>query len=136
MLLSILNAHNLAQAETGISPWLWILILLVVIVILIWLFTRNLPEEFPEEEKAPEVVPDDLTRIEGIGPKTQEVFQQAGIQSFQQLADASVEELDHILDEAGLQLGDPTTWPRQARLAAEEKWEELKQLQDELIGGR
>jgi len=31
---------------------------------------------------------------------------------------------------------DPTTWPQQADLAANGKWDELKVLQDELNGGR
>jgi len=31
---------------------------------------------------------------------------------------------------------DPTTWPKQAKLAADGKWDELKKLQDELDGGK
>ena len=43
-----------------------------------------------------------------------------------------------ILDAAGpsFQIHDPGTWPAQARLADQGKWEELKQLQDELKGGK
>ena len=31
---------------------------------------------------------------------------------------------------------DPTTWPQQSALAAEDKWDELNTLQDELKGGK
>ena len=51
------------------------------------------------------------------------------------LALASPEELLTIIREAGLR-GDPSTWPRQAALAASGNTEELQQYQDELQGGR
>ena len=81
---------------------------------------------------------DDLKIIEGIGPKIAEVFNDAGIVSFQDLANADVAKLREILDAAGSQFAshDPTTWPQQAELAALGKMEELKALQDELQGGR
>jgi len=31
---------------------------------------------------------------------------------------------------------DPSTWARQSKLAAADKWDQLKKLQDELNGGR
>ncbi len=81
--------------------------------------------------------PDNLKRIEGIGPKTAAILQAAGISTFAQLASASVAQLKAILVEAGLRsLVDPSTWPEQAALAAEEKWDELAALQDQLKGGR
>ncbi|AXA84442.1 50S ribosomal protein L20 [Lysobacter oculi] len=81
---------------------------------------------------------DDLKIIEGIGPKIAEVFNDAGIVSFQDLANADVAKLREILDAAGSQFAahDPTTWPQQAELAAAGKMDELKVLQDELQGGR
>ena len=81
---------------------------------------------------------DDLKIIEGIGPKIAEVFNDAGIVSFQDLANADVAKLREILDAAGSQFAahDPTTWPQQAELAALGKMDELKALQDELQGGR
>jgi predicted flap endonuclease-1-like 5' DNA nuclease len=78
---------------------------------------------------------DDLVIIEGIGPKIAKAFNKAGILTFQQLADAPVEKLRQILHDAQFP-GDPTTWPQQARLAAEGKMDELKQLQDALTAGR
>ena len=81
--------------------------------------------------------PDNLRRIEGIGPKISSVFQAVGITTFAQLAATDVSRLRQILTEAGLAaLADPSTWPEQAGLAAAGKWDALEVLQDELKGGR
>jgi predicted flap endonuclease-1-like 5' DNA nuclease len=79
---------------------------------------------------------DDLKVIEGIGPKISGILQAAGIATFGQLAATDVGALKQILAEANIRLGDPTTWPEQAALAAENKWDELTALQDSLKGGR
>lgn len=93
------------------------------------------------EEQVEAVAPverpvDNLTRIEGIGPKISSVLQAAGITTFTELADTDAEHVREILRAAGLNLADPTTWPDQARLAAAGDWEGLKRLQDNLKGGR
>ena len=80
--------------------------------------------------------PDNLKRIEGIGPTLSRVLQDAGITTFAQLADTDIGRLEQILGDAGMTLADPTTWPEQARLAAAGDWEALDALQDELKGGR
>jgi uracil permease len=80
--------------------------------------------------------PEDLTRIEGIGPKTASVLAAAGITNYAQLAQTDAVQLQAILDAANLRLGDPTTWPEQARLAAADDWPALQELQDRLQGGR
>jgi NADH-quinone oxidoreductase subunit I len=83
--------------------------------------------------------PDDLTRIEGIGPKISKALQDAGIKTFAQLADTGVDRIKEILEKADpnlLRLADPATWPKQARLAASGKWDALKTYQDRLHGGR
>lgn len=97
----------------------------------------------PKAEAAPKKAAaksakDDLKVIEGIGPKIAEVFNAAGISTFAELAGTDAAKLREILDEAGSQFAshDPTTWPQQAALAAEGKMDELKALQDELLGGR
>lgn len=82
------------------------------------------------------VEPDDLKRVEGIGPKISQVLRSSGIVSFAQLASTDVERLREILTQAGIRIADPTTWPRQARLAADGDWEALADLQDQLVGGR
>lgn len=79
---------------------------------------------------------DDLTLIEGIGPKIDKILKEAGIITFSQLAEKSPEEIKDILNRAGLRLGDPTSWPEQASLAAQGDWEGLKKLQESLKAGR
>ena len=90
----------------------------------------------PPETRTRSVAEDDLTIIEGIGPKTRSVFRAAGLTTFAQIAEANTTDLDRILDAAGLRLGDPATWPDQARLAAAGDRPGLRQLQAELKGGR
>lgn len=89
-------------------------------------------------EAAPEVPaePDDLKKIEGIGPKVASLLNENGITTFAQLAEASVEKLDEILDANKLQMMHPGSWPQQAKLAAAGDWEALEKLQEELQGGR
>lgn len=79
---------------------------------------------------------DELEAIEGIGPKIAGVLRDAGITTFAQLAATEVGALSEILQGASIRLADPATWPEQARLAADEKWDEFKALQDSLKGGR
>ena len=85
-----------------------------------------------------ETVADDLTRIEGIGKKIAALLTAENILTFKDLSKTTVKKLKGILEVAGskYQLHDPSTWPKQAKLAAAEKWEELEALQKELIGGR
>ncbi len=80
--------------------------------------------------------PDDLTRIEGIGPKISSVLGDAGIASFAGLAQADVTHLRTLLDTPNLRIADPTSWPEQAALAANDEWDELEELQDRLSAGR
>lgn len=80
---------------------------------------------------------DDLTVVEGIGPKINELLLNDGIKTFAQLAATNVSVIQAILDKAGpsFALAKPGTWPQQAALAAENRWAELKVLQDNLKGG-
>ncbi len=81
---------------------------------------------------------DDLKKIEGIGPKISELLQNNGVKTFGDLASSGVDRLKAILEEAGsrYRVHDPSTWPEQSQLAAEGKWDELKELQDRLDGGK
>ncbi|GAB3713208.1 hypothetical protein GCM10027592_52260 [Spirosoma flavus] len=81
---------------------------------------------------------DDLTKIEGIGPKIAELLNNAGITTFAQLADAQDETVQQVLTEAGprFNVHDATTWNEQAALARDGKWDELTELQDRLKGGK
>jgi predicted flap endonuclease-1-like 5' DNA nuclease len=82
--------------------------------------------EVPAEKPAPAAKaakPDDLKdrryRIEGIGPKIEELLHNAEIMSFADLAKAEVSTLKDILNAAGsrYQMHDPTSWPMQSEMA-------------------
>ena len=95
------------------------------------------PEDAPEASaETPEK--DDLTVVEGIGPKIQMLLNQYGISTYRQLAEADVAKLKEILTTAGPQLAmhDPGTWPSQANLAANDQWDTLKSVQGFLKGGK
>lgn len=80
--------------------------------------------------------PDDLVRLEGIGPKVARILNDAGITTFAALAAANPAEIQRTLSAAGLQMMNPEGWVEQARLAALGDWAGLEKLQSELKGGR
>lgn len=84
------------------------------------------------------VVKDDLTKVEGIGKKIEALLYKNKIHSYKQLSKASVKKLKEILEAGGSKFSvhNPGTWPRQAKLAAEGKWEDLELLQQHLKGGK
>ena len=102
-----------------------------LMVIVGWLTSRRDDGQVEATNEA-----DDLTSLEGIGPKVSKILNGAGIQSFADLAKADDKEVDKVLDEAGLQMMDSAGWIEQAKLAAKGDKEGLKKLQDELKGGR
>ena len=81
---------------------------------------------------------DDLKKIEGIGPKIEELLNNDGIYTYVQVIAASVERIKGILTAAGpnYAVHDPSTWGEQAELANNGNWEALDTLQEELKGGR
>jgi len=91
----------------------------------------------PVAEAVPETA-DDLKRVEGIGPKLEEILNSHDILTFSQLAATKTEDLQAILDKAGeaYRIHNPGTWPQQAQLLAEGRIEEFEKLTDELKGGR
>lgn len=80
---------------------------------------------------------DDLKKIEGVGPKAAEAMVAAGLDTFAKVAKVKPEAIATILSEASSNLAHlvTDTWPKQAKLAADGKWDELKELQDRLDGG-
>ncbi len=78
---------------------------------------------------------DSLEKIEGIGPKIAGVLNDAGVTTFAGLAKMDRDAIKEILSTVStLKSKEPRTWPQQAQLAADGKWDELKVLQDELMG--
>jgi large subunit ribosomal protein L17 len=146
-----------SKTETcGLRWWDWALIVvgLPALALILWLLRRRAEKEstpdirieitvppHPAEAITPVVAPvpaapDDLKRIEGIGPKISSALQGAGITTFAQLAAADADQLRQVLRGAGVRVADPTTWPEQAGLAAAGRWDELAALQVTLKGGR
>ena len=80
---------------------------------------------------------DDLTKIEGIGPKIAELLRGNGIDSFATLSRADVAKLWSILEKGGARfsLSNPGTWPAQAEYAMRGDWAGLKSYQDKLYVG-
>ena len=80
---------------------------------------------------------DDLEIIEGIGPKICSLFHAAGHKTFMQVSKMSIPQMSAILDAAGpnFRLANPETWAKQAGLAANNQWTDLKALQDQLTAG-
>ena len=74
---------------------------------------------------------DDLTVIEGIGPKISGMFIAKGIKTWQALSDTTVAQCKEVLDEGGnrYKIHDPASWPMQAKMAYEGKWKDLSKWQ-------
>lgn len=156
------NIMLLANKAEGVSPvgtpiWVPIVIVIILLLLFLWGLNRNSiaaetavsattdhsAHEQPSPAKETRVVeniaiaPDDLRKIEGIGPKINSVLQAAGIQTFASLAEASITDLEKIVrHDAGITIAFPDTWPQQAALARDGKWDALEKLQDDLKGGR
>lgn len=135
----------------SITLVLVILIILLALVAVSWWLTRQKPSTggptaaqlaappvgaAPASSAPPAPVSDNLVVIEGVGPKIAAVLTAAGMGTFAALADANVNGLEAILSEAKLPLAKPETWPAQAALARDGKWDELKTMQDSLKAGR
>lgn len=93
-------------------------------------------ESGPEAKKSAKKGVDDLTKIEGIGPKVAKVLKEAGITTFEELSAATAGDLQKSLNAAGLQMMNPEGWIDQAKLAAKGDWQGVAKLQKELRGGR
>ena len=93
------------------------------------------PKATPAKKAPAKAKADDLKKVEGIGPKIASKLVAAGITTFADLAKTKPAKISEIISEVrGNHVTD--TWPAQAKLAAEGKWDELKKWQDELDGGK
>jgi predicted flap endonuclease-1-like 5' DNA nuclease len=84
------------------------------------------------------VVHDDLTVVEGIGPKIAELCHGIGITTWSELAETEVSLLRTMLNDAGqrFKAHDPSSWPQQAALLAVGAWHEFAALSERVDGGR
>ena len=125
--------------NTSLAWLLWIALGFFVLMVLIgWWTSRNKGSKptVQHEAHAEEKSTDDLTKLEGIGPKVAKVLSGAGITSFADLAQADAVKVQEALNAAGMQMMNPEGWIEQAKLAAKGDMEGLAKLQDELKGGR
>ena len=81
---------------------------------------------------------DDLKIIEGIGPKIEGMFKDHGIKTWKALSDTTVAECQKVLDTGGkrYQIHDPASWPMQAKMCYEGKWDDLHKWQEEHKHGK
>ncbi len=80
----------------------------------------------------------DLKVVEGIGPKIEGMFRDAGIETWQKLADTNVANCQKILDGGGTRykIHDPASWPMQAKMCYEGKWTALLRWQEKHKAGK
>jgi len=119
------------------------LILVAIVLILIFFLKAGEKQVRMKETTRPRstngsvhVKPDDLTVIEGIGPKISGLLKDNGITTYKVLAKTDTAKIATLLKKAGFTLTEPSTWPEQAALVAEGKMKELKALQANLKSGR
>ena len=82
---------------------------------------------------------DNFQIVEGVGPKMDEVLKKHEIKSWADLAAKTPEQVRALLDKehpTRYKIIDPLTWPEQARLANDGKWDELIAYQKRLDSGR
>jgi predicted flap endonuclease-1-like 5' DNA nuclease/glycosidase len=91
----------------------------------------------PKVQPESQLIPDDLTRIEGIGPKIAAALRAAGITTFAVLAKARETELRKALLAAGLRSAPRLeTWAKQARYLAKGDEAGLERYVKKLAAGR
>ena len=124
--------------NASMSWLLWVALgFFFLMVVIGWWTSRNKGSQpMVQGEAHGEKSADDLTRLEGIGPKVAKILTEAGYVSFADLAKADAVEVDKVLDANRLQMLDSEGWIEQAKLAAAGDMEGLVKLQDELKGGR
>lgn len=125
--------NPLSAKAKRFSPWRYGLKLGIAAALLVWWWLQNQREEEvkvadkrvvlpPDEGKttpAPKAEavpsePDDLTRIDGVGPKYASVLMDVGVTTFAQLAKMKPEEAQEIFRAATGRAPDPTSWIEQA----------------------
>lgn len=91
----------------------------------------------PSSKTAVKAVPDDLTRIEGIGPKMTEALRAAGITTFAALAKAKPTALRKALEAAKLRFAPSLpTWAKQAKYLERGDESGFETYTEALVAGR
>ena len=147
----IIHMFEEGGTQTGVSGQVLIALLIfflaffLMVVLGAWVAGKGLLTQEEEPRPAAPVhvasvhadsASDDLTILEGIGPKVARLLRGQGITSFEALAAADPLKLKNVLSAAGYQYMDPASWIEQAALAAKGNQADLKKLQGSLKGGR
>jgi hypothetical protein len=88
-----------------------------------------IPEELEERFL---MRPDDFTRLWGVGAKAEAALRAAGVLIFEQLAEFSSTELAKLVGETGLRARHLSSWPAQARMAAQGNWDGVNAIRHSL----
>jgi predicted flap endonuclease-1-like 5' DNA nuclease len=87
----------------------------------------------PAVEAAEMAAGDDLSILDGVGPKYADALRAAGVTTFAQLSEMTPEAIEATLVNANVPLiagHNADTWPRQAKLAAAQEWSALRRYID------
>jgi len=81
---------------------------------------KEVKEEAPKAAPKAKAKGDDLKKLEGVGPKLAEILNEAGITTYAELAESSVEKVQEILEAAGSRYAskDPAPWIAEAKTLA------------------
>lgn len=73
---------------------------------------------------------DDLTKIDGIGPKIAQILKDSGVETYSNLANADSSQIKEILIKAGsrYRMADLSSWSKQALMAKKGDWDGLNKL--------
>ena len=141
--MTLLQINTIACDGSDVFwPWfLWLLGAFILGLLLGWLLKQLFGggTAAPVVAAGPPQIKQDLTKVEGIGPKIEGLLNNKGIISYGQLSNASVSFLEQVIQDAGPNFathrGMTGTWPAQAKLADLGQWDELEKWQDHLKGG-
>lgn len=138
------NSWNMEIWDTSMTnkwdrlTWIWWLLLIILVRTLIkflrWWFTRSNTTPVPTWVK-PTWIHDDLTLVEGVGPKVQQILYDHDIFTYETLARMTPWHISNILAPYGsaYEYMNPITRPRQAALARDGRREDLETLKKELF---
>jgi hypothetical protein len=139
--MTLLQINTIACDGSDVFwPWfLWLLGAFILGLLLGWLLKQLFGGGAAAVAAAPAAVKQDLTKIEGIGPKIEGLLNNKGIISYGQLSDTKISFLEQMITDAGPNFathrGMTGTWPAQAKLADLGEWDELARWQEVLKGG-
>jgi len=87
----------------------------------------------PAVEAAEQEAGDDLSILDGVGPKYADALKASGVTTFAQLSEMTPEAIEETLAKANVPLiagHNAHTWPRQAKLASAQEWSALRRYID------